>query len=227
MSKKTKVGCSMVFSIFALALTACGGGSSSSNTPSASSNSIPDTSNTNSLNHAPVISGAPRSEVTVGGSYSFTPTASDSDGDSLTFTITNKPSWASFNTGNGTLSGTPSSSDMGTTSNIVITVSDGAETAQLSSFNIAVSTGSAALKWTAPTSRSDNTALPLSEIGGYRVYHGSSVSDMEVVATIDDNSVTEYSLSSLTAGSHYFAVTTYDLYGSESEFSNIGMKAIN
>jgi large repetitive protein len=31
-------------------------------------------------------------------SYNFVPTAQDSDGDQLTFKITNKPAWASFDT---------------------------------------------------------------------------------------------------------------------------------
>ena len=39
--------------------------------------------------------------------YSFTPTASDPNGDALTFSITNTPPWATFNTSSGRLSGTP------------------------------------------------------------------------------------------------------------------------
>ena len=39
---------------------------------------------------------------------SFVPTASDVDaGDALTYSITNQPSWASFSTSTGELSGTP------------------------------------------------------------------------------------------------------------------------
>ncbi|MDV5172556.1 putative Ig domain-containing protein, partial [Photobacterium rosenbergii] len=50
----------------------------------------------------------------------------------------NLPSWASFNTASGLLSGTPSNDDVGTTSNIVIKVSDGNETASLAAFNLEV-----------------------------------------------------------------------------------------
>ena len=54
-------------------------------------------------NRAPVMSGAPATTVDVGSAYSFRPTASDPDGNALTFSIANKPSWASFNTSTGTL----------------------------------------------------------------------------------------------------------------------------
>jgi hypothetical protein len=89
------------------------------------------------MNDAPTISGTPSTSIAYGGSYSFTPTGADSDGDSLTYSITNKPSWATFSTTTGALTGTASTS--GTTSGIIITVSDGnGGTASLSSFDITV-----------------------------------------------------------------------------------------
>lgn len=54
-------------------------------------------------NTAPTISGSPASTVQQGNTYSFTPSAEDQDGDKLTFSITNKPAWASFNTATGRL----------------------------------------------------------------------------------------------------------------------------
>ncbi|MCJ8322000.1 MAG: DUF5011 domain-containing protein, partial [Colwellia sp.] len=56
----------------------------------------------------------------------------------LSFTIINKPLWASFNTQTGEISGTPEQSDIGVTSNITISVSDDELTAQLTDFNIEV-----------------------------------------------------------------------------------------
>lgn len=47
-------------------------------------------------NYPPTISGSPATRVNAGSSYSFTPIASDPDDDPLTFSITNKPSWASL-----------------------------------------------------------------------------------------------------------------------------------
>ncbi|MEM7207319.1 MAG: putative Ig domain-containing protein, partial [Pseudomonadota bacterium] len=92
------------------------------------------------LNDPPTISGTPDTSVDEDSAYSFTPSASDPDpGDTLTFSIENEPSWASFNTNNGTLSGTPDNGDVGTYNNIVITVEDAAEDEDsLPAFSISV-----------------------------------------------------------------------------------------
>ncbi|MGF1704190.1 putative Ig domain-containing protein, partial [Photobacterium makurazakiensis] len=91
-----------------------------------------------SINTPPVISGSPATSVNQGASYSFTPVASDIDNDDLTFSIENQPAWSSFSSASGVLSGLPTNSDVGTTSNIVIKVSDGTETVSLAAFNLAV-----------------------------------------------------------------------------------------
>ena len=70
--------------------------------------------------------------------YAFQPSASDADDDPLTFSISNKPAWASFNTGSGRLSGTPADSHVGTTSGIVISVSDGTDSVSLPAFSLEV-----------------------------------------------------------------------------------------
>ncbi len=95
--------------------------------------------NVTPTNTNPVIGGNPVSVVEAGQPYVFAPTASDADGDTLTFTVTNRPSWAGFDSATGTLAGTPSNSDVGTYGNIVIAVSDGrGGTAALTAFSIAV-----------------------------------------------------------------------------------------
>ncbi len=76
--------------------------------------------------------------MTAGTAYSFQPVASDADRDSLTFTITGRPAWATFNTATGRLSGTPGDSDTGTYSNIAIAVTDRTDTANLQPFTITV-----------------------------------------------------------------------------------------
>src|ERR1700720_3131185 len=75
------------------------------------------------------ISGTPAASVTAGQPYSFTPSATDSQGRALAFAIANRPSWATFSARSGQLSGTPSTASVGTYSNIVIAVSDGIKTA--------------------------------------------------------------------------------------------------
>ncbi|MBM4220217.1 MAG: hypothetical protein FJ171_11465 [Gammaproteobacteria bacterium] len=91
------------------------------------------------VNQAPVISGTPAAVAPVGQSYSFTPTASDPEGKAISFSVANKPPWASFSTSTGRLSGTPSNAAIGEHVDIVIAVSDGVLTAALAPFSIIVS----------------------------------------------------------------------------------------
>ncbi len=58
----------------------------------------------------PTISGTPTASVTVGQAYSFRPSASDPDGDRLSFRVRNLPTWARFDGSTGTLNGAPTSS---------------------------------------------------------------------------------------------------------------------
>ena len=78
-------------------------------------------------NSPPVISLSvvPASTIWPGNWLHVHPVATDADKDRLTFSIVNKPSWASFDTYNGYLDGIPGSAGVGTYSNIVISVSDG------------------------------------------------------------------------------------------------------
>lgn len=93
-------------------------------------------------NQPPRISGTPPTSVQVGGSYSFQPQAHDPERRRLTFSISNKPSWAQFSTRTGQLSGTPRARHAGTTTGIVIRVSDGRRSAALPAFSITVANGS-------------------------------------------------------------------------------------
>jgi hypothetical protein len=61
-------------------------------------------------NTPPVISGSPDTNIAEGQAYNFVPNASDAEGDSLTFSIENQPSWASFNASTANFSSIPPSS---------------------------------------------------------------------------------------------------------------------
>src|SRR5690606_3813065 len=87
-------------------------------------------------NSAPSIGGTPPSQVLVGDSFDFTPTAVDADGDVLTFSVQNRPAWASFDQRTGRLSGTPREQDAGAYTDIRLSVTDGAADASLSPFTI-------------------------------------------------------------------------------------------
>lgn len=171
---------------------------------------------TSAPNRAPTITGTPTTAATVGTAYSFRPTGADADGDTLTYSISNKPAWASFNTTNGTLGGTPAEADAGSYANIVIGVSDGKATTNLAAFTITVSTaatGNATLTWTAPTQREDGTAL--TAISGYRIYYGRTSGSLTTSVNVSSG-LTTYVVENLAAGTWFFAMTTLDSAGLES-----------
>ena len=179
-----------------------------------------------SSNTAPVISGSPSTRVDANTAYSFRPTASDANGDALTFAISGKPSWASFNTSTGQLSGTPSSSHLGSFPNIVISVSDGKVSVALPAFTIDVTQaalGTATLSWVAPTQNTDGTTL--TDLAGYRIVYGTSASALSQSVQIANAGVTAYVLD-LVPGIYYFAVKAYTSSGAESETSNVVSKVV-
>ena len=108
-----------------VALAGCGGGDES--TPSGGSNA------------PPIIAGSPPTALAAGNAYSFTPTAADPDGDTLTFSATNVPAWATFNKTTGALTGSPAEANVGMSEMITIEVSDSKAIAQLPAFRIQVS----------------------------------------------------------------------------------------
>ena len=114
----------------------------------------------NNVNDAPTISGTPAVTVAEDSTYSFTPTVNDLDGNTLSFSITNQPSWATFNSTTGQLSGTPTNDDVGVSEGIIISVNDGTETVALPAFSLTVNNVNDApvLSSTAPTSAAQDLA---------------------------------------------------------------------
>ena len=185
-------------------------------------------------NQPPTIKGNPPTTATVGKTYSFRPTVSDPEGDKLTFTITNKPSWATFNAADGTLSGTPKANHVGTYNNIKIRVGDGRQYVLLPGFSITVKAAQSSpdtpspttpskravtLSWKAPTKNEDGT--PITGLKGYRVVYGQRASEMNTTLEVPSASMTSVRIESLTAGTWYFAVKAYNSAGIESELSEI------
>jgi len=125
MNMKTRYSIQLIASILliSLSLYGCGGGGGN--------NSQTETNNT-----APEIEGNSPDYVRVGQTYTFTPTARDTDNDPLFFTVENKPDWASFDINTGELSGTPSDTDVQIYSNITITANDGSAATSTAPFVI-------------------------------------------------------------------------------------------
>ncbi|HEV8334287.1 MAG TPA: putative Ig domain-containing protein [Steroidobacteraceae bacterium] len=182
-------------------------------------------------NSAPTISGTPPKSVVAGSLYSFTPTAKDANGDTLAFSITNKPAWATFSTTTGKLSGTPSSAQTGVYSNITIKVSDGkGGSATLPAYAITVTSGSTGagsttLSWTPPTENTNGTTL--TNLAGYRIYYGTSSGAMTQRITVANAGTARYVVDGLAAGTWYFNVRAYTTAGVESTASNTATKTVN
>lgn len=178
-------------------------------------------------NNAPTISGSPGNLASVGSTYTFTPSAFDVDGDSLTFSILNMPSWATFNASNGRLTGTPNMGDEGTYSGILVTVSDGTAQASLPAFTVTVNqfaTGSAMLSWTPPTQNSDGSSL--NDLAGYKIYFGLSQGNYPNSISIDNPGISSYLVENLPPNTYFFVATAVNQTGQESPFSNVTSKTV-
>ena len=198
--------------------------------------------NVANANRAPVISGTPAGSVVADKVYSFQPSATDADGDALSFSISNKPSWAKFNRSTGQLSGKPKQSKVGNYDNIVIKVSDGTASASLSAFSIRVDTaevntgksktgksktGNLSLNWKAPAARTDGTPLSLADIDGYRIHYGKSSGTYNNHFTLSDGTAQKVTLTDIPVGTYYLVMTTFDSAGRESDYSSEVSKAVH
>ena len=191
-------------------MTACGGTGDSQNSDSSSGSS----------NRAPKVSAPTSVETLAGREVVVKPAASDPEGQKLTFSITNQPSWATFDPVTGELRGVPSAADIGTYSGIRITASDGSLQASVQ-FDITVATvavGRATLSWTAPGERTDGSAL--TNLAGFRIYYGSAPYDLPYSVEIRDPGANTWVIEDLTQGTWYFAATAFDSAGVESMRTN-------
>ncbi len=171
-------------------------------------------------NTPPTIGGTPPTEINAGEEYSWRPTASDADGDPVTYSIENRPAWLSFNSGNGRLRGIPDNADVGRYDNIRVCVSDGTDRACTRRFSITVAdigVHSVTLSWTAPDRNEDGSGL--TNLAGHEVYLGRSSGDYTEVINISNPSVTSTVLEGLSTGRYFVAVKAYNRNGVSSRFS--------
>ena len=201
-----------------VALAGCGGGGESekSSSPATGANS------------SPTIQGSPSANAVAGQAYSFQPSASDPDGDALTFEVTNLPGWATFNQSTGRISGTPDAADIATYSNIRVTVSDGEASASTAMFAITVSaigSASVTLSWTPPTQNVDGSAL--TDLAGFEVHYGRSEGELDQSIEVTNPSISTYVVENLSTGTWFFAVTSVNRQGATSLLSAVASKTIS
>jgi len=91
---------------------------------SACSSSDSDDNSTPDENQSPTITSDAILESNVQNEYRYTLAANDNDGDTISFSASSLPDWLAFDSSTGTLSGTPTESDVGS-HDITLTVTDG------------------------------------------------------------------------------------------------------
>lgn len=173
------------------------------------------------------ISGAPVTSTTPDLYYSFTPTAATTGTDGLTFNVANKPGWALFDSSDGRLRGQPRAADIGAYKNIVISVTDGKQTASLRAFDVAVvasALGSITVTLNPPLERTDGTALP--NLGGYKIYYGTRAGEYTNSVTISNAGTTTHMIERLTPATYFLVATSFDSQGMESAHSNVASKVV-
>jgi hypothetical protein len=77
---------------------------------------------------------------------------------------------------------------------------------------------SATLSWEAPTTNTNGTAL--TNLAGYRIYYGSSATELSQKVQLNGVGVQTYVFDNLQAGTWYFAVMAVTSAGVESALSN-------
>ena len=169
-------------------------------------------------NTAPVISGTPTTTVSVGSAYSFTPTTTDTDlaNDNLTFDATvgpyAGPRWLSINDSTGELIGTPEASNVGTLSDVVITVSDGVLSRSLAAFNLVVRTPVAPTTPTIIATDYEDGAIRLTvsvaDNGGANITNYKATCTDGLNAFTFNSSTTTITVRALTNGTTYTCTVT-------------------
>ena len=171
-------------------------------------------------NQPPSISGTPPSSVQAGTAYQFKPSATDPEGGSLLFSISNAPGWVRFDVTTGAMSGTPQTGDVGTAGGITISVTDGVNEASLPAFAVTVEPGAlnaVTLSWLPPTENVDGSTA--SDLAGYKIYYGSSAGSYAHSVVVANPGLTSYVVDSLGAGTWHFAMSAFDKAGQESALS--------
>jgi hypothetical protein len=221
-----------VLAALALTLSACGDGggetADSQDTQDSSPAEVAPPQETVVENKAPQINGTPLPAAMVGQPYRFDPVAGDPDGDVLTFRITNKPAWLSFDPADGSLSGTPSASDIGQYQALVIEATDGAASTRLPAFDInVVDVGlrTVNLSWVAPTQNEDGS--PLQDLAGFHIRYGQQSGKYTNTIDLKTAGIEEYTVTNLVPSKYYFVVSAYTSSGLESKNSNEAVAALD
>jgi aspartyl/asparaginyl beta-hydroxylase (cupin superfamily) len=159
----------------------------------------------NNVNRAPILAAIGNKSVNEGATLNFTLSATDADGNTLTYSASNLPSGATFTPSTRTFTWTPTYSQAGSYTAVLFTVSDGTAT---DSESITI------------TVNNVNRAPILAAIGNKSVNEGATL-NFTLSATDADGNTLTYSASNLPSGATFTPSTrtfswtpTYDQAGS-------------
>ena len=108
----------------------------------------------------------------------------------------------------------------------VSSASNSSATVKGSSDTHAGKTGTLELSWSAPSTRTDGEPLSLSDIDGYRLYYGKQKGEYVKGADIKDGAAQAATVTNVPVGKYYVVMTTYDINGVESDYSQSVRKRV-
>ncbi len=206
---------STTYSYTVSAYDAAGNESGQSSMSSATTLSLP-------VNNPPVLSTVGNKSVNEGQALSFTISATDSDGDTLSYTTNNLPSGASFNENTKTFAWTPTYSQAGIYSNITFQVSDGID---IDSESITITVGDI------------NRPPVLDPISDIMVNEGAAITLSPTATDLDGDALTytysgwmtsaSYTTNYTDAGTHTVTVTVSDGTLSDSQDVIVTVNNVN
>ena len=149
--------------------------------------------------------------------------------DSSTQDLTTSVTWNSSASGVATISNAAGSKGFATS------VAAGSTTITATSGSIAGTTlltvtggGVVTLTWDAPTTNTDGSSLnPLTDLSIYKVYYGTASQTYTQMVSVTNPGITTITKTlNLSPGTYYFTVTTVNISGQESSYSNEVIKTI-
>jgi VCBS repeat-containing protein len=176
---------------------------------------------TKTVVNAPSIGGTPTTTVYEDTLYSFTPNLDTNSGEVETWSITNKPSWAIFNTLNGRLEGIPQNGDVGTYTDINITATNaqGSSSIVIASLEV-INTNDAPVARDINASTSEELAVDInissyvSDVDANDSYTIKEVSSPGIGSVDYNGSIITYTPSLNAFGTDSFTYTVEDANGS-------------
>jgi hypothetical protein len=157
--------------------------------------------------------------------YSFNAEVAGNARGTVSYSIQNKPNWATFNTVTGELKGTPTAT--GKFTDISIKASDGYSTATTEPFSIDVVDKQlrVTLAWAAPTQNQDGSSL--NNLAGFAIHYGVSPTELTKVVKVASSNARSYLFTDLAKGTTYYfavaAVNDMDVEGNLSPVTRIAL----